>query len=135
MRIKINVNDDLAEEDMRNILSQAYDIVNEVLPVDSYFTQHNDYKEYDLEIYSYDDLESDDLRIVLLNKNSKMEEFHVQTITTAVNQEIADELQQLREEQRYERDHPEEAAEEEETTTEESAEPNENNVAADDVEG
>ena len=135
LRIKINVNDDLAEEDMRNILSQAYDIVNEVLPVDSYFTQHNDYKEYDLEIYSYDDLESDDLRIVLLNKNSKMEEFNVQTITTAVNQEIADELQQLREEQRYERDHPEEAAEEEETTTEESAEPNENNVAADDVEG
>ncbi|MBQ9036096.1 MAG: hypothetical protein IJ115_01360 [Erysipelotrichaceae bacterium] len=135
LRIKINVNDDLTEEDMRNILSQAYDIVNEVLPVDSYFTQHNDYKEYDLEIYSYDDLESDDLRIVLLNKNSKMEEFNVQTITTAVNQEIADELQQLREEQRYERDHPEEETEEEETPTEESAEPNENNMAADDVEG
>lgn len=135
LRIKIDVNDDLTEEDMQGILTQAYDIVNEVLPVESYFTQHNDYKEYDLEIYSYDNMDSDDLRIILLSKNSKMEEYAVQTLTSAVNQEVADELQELREEQRYERDHPEEEDAEEETPAEESGEPNENNMAADDVEG
>ena len=134
LRIKIDVNDDLADEDMEGILTQAYDIVNEVLPVESYFTQHNDYKEYDLEIYSFDDMDSDEVRIILLNKNSKMEEYLVQSLTSAVNQEVADELQELREEQRYLRDHPEEAEEAEETTEGESAEPNENNIAADDVE-
>lgn len=147
MRIELDVRDDMTSEEMNDLVLQAYEAVNEILPVETYFTQQEDYKQYDLEIYAYDDMKLDEFRLILINKNSKMDTYLVQTLSDPKNAEIAAELKELREQQIIEREEEERAkaegenAEGEETEGEtegqtegeEATEPNEYNHAADDT--
>lgn len=147
MRIELDVRDDMTSEEMNDLVLQAYEAVNEILPVETYFTQQEDYKQYDLEIYAYDDMKLDEFRLILINKNSKMDTYLVQTLSDPKNEEIAAELKELREQQIIEREEEERAkaegenAEGEETEGEtegqtegeEATEPNEYNHAADDT--
>ena len=147
MRIELDVRDDMKSEEMNDLVLQAYEAVNEILPVETYFTQQEDYKQYDLEIYAYDDMKLDEFRLILINKNSKMDTYLVQTLSDPKNEEIAAELKELREQQIIEREEEERAkaegenAEGEETEGEtegqtegeEATEPNEYNHAADDT--
>ena len=89
----------------------------------------------------------DEFRLILVNKNSKMDTYLVQTLSDPKNEEIAAELKELREQQIIEREEEERAkaegenAEGEETEGEtegqtegeEATEPNEYNHAADDT--
>ena len=138
MRIELNVRDDMTAEEMDEVAKQAYEAVNEVIPVDTYFTQQSDYKQYDLEIYVYDDLKLDEFRLVLINKNSNMEEYAIQTLTTPKNAEVAAELAERKEEERREREE-EEAEEngetEEQTEDQTEGEPTEMHMPADDTTG
>ena len=56
LRININLEDQVDEADqdlVENIAQDAYDAVNEILPVDTYFSQKEDGKMYDLSINVY----------------------------------------------------------------------------------
>ncbi|MBR2599812.1 MAG: hypothetical protein IKD84_02740 [Erysipelotrichaceae bacterium] len=147
MRIELDVRDDMTSEEMNDLVLKAYEAVNEILPVETYFTQQEDYKQYDLEIYAYDDMKLDEFRLILINKNSKMDTYLVQTLSDPKNAEIAAELKELREQQIIEREEEERAKAEGEnpegeetegetegqTEGEEATEPNEYNHAADDT--
>ncbi len=109
MRIELDVRDDMTSEEMNDLVLQAYEAVNEILPVETYFTQQEDYKQYDLEIYAYDDMKLDEFRLILINKNSKMDTYLVQTLSDPKNEEIAAELKELREQQIIEREEEERA--------------------------
>lgn len=53
LRITMNVKDDTSEESIKNILNESYNKVNETLPVETYFTNKENVKMYDLEIHVY----------------------------------------------------------------------------------
>lgn len=53
LRITINVKDDTSEESIKNLLNESYNKVNETLPVETYFTNKENVKMYDLEIHVY----------------------------------------------------------------------------------
>ena len=44
MRIELDVRDDMTSEEMNDLVLQAYEAVNEILPVETYFTQQEDYR-------------------------------------------------------------------------------------------
>ncbi len=92
VRIDVNTDDALKEDDLLKINQDIYEIVNEVLPVDKYFSQHDDYKQYDLEITSFTDIKSDKCVIVTLNKNSPMDGYRNQVLSVPVSPETRQEL-------------------------------------------
>lgn len=53
LRIHMNMADDENTEQLEDALNQAYDKVNEILPIETYFTNNEDGKMYDLEIDAY----------------------------------------------------------------------------------
>lgn len=59
LRIHLNMVDTASEQDMRDAIEQAYSIVNSTLPVETYFTNTDDGKMYDLEIDAYNYLVDD----------------------------------------------------------------------------
>jgi hypothetical protein len=95
LRIKLNVDNNYTAEQMTALNESVYQIVDSILPVDTYFTQHDGYKQYDLEIYSYTDLEAEDCIIVLTNKNSKMTEPHTQVVSSPLNPDETAALEDL----------------------------------------
>ena len=99
LRITVDVRDDMTAEQIEEMNMTIYGIINEELPIDVYFTQHYDYKQYDLEITSYNYLEGEGRIIIVTNKNSLMEEPRNQVLTVAVNQEVADEIRNSSEEE------------------------------------
>jgi hypothetical protein len=89
------VDNNYTAEQMTALNESVYQIVDSILPVDTYFTQHDGYKQYDLEIYSYTDLEAEDCIIVLTNKNSKMTEPHTQVVSSPLNPDETAALEDL----------------------------------------
>ena len=59
LRIHLNFRDDLPLEHLNNGAEVAYNIVNNYLPIDTYFTNTADSKNYDLEIDAYNFLVDD----------------------------------------------------------------------------
>ena len=94
MRVNIDTADNLSQEQIENICQQAYQVVNSVTPVGTYFTSTNEKKMYDLAINTYNYIKEDDesMIYVLLTKNSKMEKAETQIVSEPVNEELAYEL-------------------------------------------
>ncbi|MBR3151923.1 MAG: hypothetical protein IKF18_05295 [Erysipelotrichaceae bacterium] len=94
MRVNIDTADNLSQEQIENISQQAYQVVNSVTPVGTYFTSTNEKKMYDLAINTYNYIKEDDesMIYVLLTKNSKMERAETQVVSKPVNEELAYEL-------------------------------------------
>lgn len=59
LRIHLNMQDDASDAMLDSAVDQAYDIVNNYLPIDTYFTNTSDGKNYDLEIDAYNYLVDD----------------------------------------------------------------------------
>lgn len=97
LRLNVDVQDDLDEATMNSMLDEIYEIVDTILPVETYFTNQGDTKMYDLEIniYHFIPNESSDLssqiHIVKL-KTGAAEEPLTQVMTSPKNKEVADEL-------------------------------------------
>lgn len=53
LRILINTNDDVDASTIKSIANEAYDIVDSIAAIDTYFTNHDTTKMYDLEIHVY----------------------------------------------------------------------------------
>ena len=94
MRVNIDTADNLSQEQITNIAQDAYQKVNGVTPVATYFTSTNEKKMYDLAINVYNYIKEDDetMIYVLLTKNSKMEKPETQVVSEPVNAELAYEL-------------------------------------------
>lgn len=92
LRIYVNANDSASKEDIEQIATKAYDVVNKEIPVNTYFKSSNDGKKmYDLEITVYNFIEgNDDDRIIYtLTKNSNMETYKGQFTSEPISPETA----------------------------------------------
>ena len=99
LRININLEDQVDEADqdlVENIAQDAYDAVNEILPVDTYFSQKEDGKMYDLSINvynysSFDEEHTEDHWIyVCLTKTSASQESVIDVLSVARDPDTAE---------------------------------------------
>lgn len=103
LRITIDTADNISEDALSNILDSAYDKVDQVLPVKTYFTNKDTTKMYDLDIHVYnfipDDTHTEDDQIYKeKTKNASNDKAVEDTLTSPRNQEEADELLKQQEE-------------------------------------
>ncbi|MDD6467946.1 MAG: hypothetical protein PUF50_07155 [Erysipelotrichaceae bacterium] len=93
MRINVDAKDSLDAEAISALTENIYQTVIEVLPVEQYFTLMDTQKQYDLEINVYNDLSlEDDFIMYSIIKNSPMETYILQDVSTPLNAELAQEL-------------------------------------------
>ena len=106
LRVSVDAKDDLDAQALKDLSVQVYDLVNETFPVETYFTQFLDFKQYDLEVMAYNNLEAEDCILIVLNKNSQMEQYMVADLTTAKSPETVKELEEEMEKARQEAENP-----------------------------
>lgn len=53
LRVHLNLVDDIGYDTCEAALNQSYDLINGILPIDTYFTNREDGKMYDIEIDAY----------------------------------------------------------------------------------
>ncbi|MEG0469207.1 MAG: hypothetical protein RR531_12665 [Longicatena sp.] len=98
LRVNIDTADDASADTITSIMNQAYDSVNSILPIDTYFTNNKkSTKMYDVEInvYNYipDETKSADGQIFMIKtKTAAASEPNVSVPTTAKNEEVAKKL-------------------------------------------
>lgn len=98
LRVNIDTADDASADTITSIMNQAYDSVNSILPIDTYFTNNKKSKKmYDVEInvYNYipDETKSADGQIFMIKtKTAAASEPNVSVPTTAKNEEVAKKL-------------------------------------------
>lgn len=97
LRVNIDTSDSLSDSDIEELTKQAYDKVDSELPVNTYFKMSSDGERmYDLAIsaYNYIPSSNEDANWIsyILTKNSKMEEYEVQCISSPKNPDLAKEL-------------------------------------------
>ncbi len=89
LRITIDANDELTDDEYKQMCIDVYNIIDGRIPVATYFTRDGDYKQYDLEITVYDNISNEDVRMVTLYKNGNMESYTVQVLSDAKNPDVA----------------------------------------------
>lgn len=94
LRILIDANDSITTEDADRIAKEAYNRVNTVLSIVTYFTRNNQgEKMYDLEITVYNDISiNDGLIIYSLVKNSKMDEYQTSISSEAKDEDLVNSI-------------------------------------------
>ena len=95
VRIYIDTKDNLGIEEITEIAEGAYAAVNDLLPVDSYFTQKSNARNYDLEIHVYNNreyIDTDRFIYVTLVKNSAMDEYIIDNPSEPRDADLAKEL-------------------------------------------
>jgi len=106
LRVSVDAKDDLDVQGLKDLSVQVYDLINETFPVETYFTQFLDFKQYDLEVLAYNNLESEDCVLVVLNKNSMMEQYMMADLTSAKSPETVKELEEEMEKAKQEAENP-----------------------------
>ena len=102
LRITVNAVDGRTLEEYDALAESIYRAVDGITPIDRYFTRTEEYKQYDLEINIYDNLDAETPKMVSLIKNSSMETYVVNNLSEPINPELA-----------YQLTHPEEASQQE----------------------
>ena len=101
LRIYIDTNDSLSEEQVDSIITSAYNKVNSLLPVNTYFTSTESSKMYDLAINVYTQVEASEIgssnsrQYKLLHKNSTESQYEIEDLAHPKNPELAAELEGL----------------------------------------
>ncbi len=100
LRIFIDTNDSLSEEQVDSILSSAYNAVNSSLPISTYFTATDSKKMYDLQINVYTSAEASPIgssgrQYKLLHKNSAEESYGIDDLAHPKDPALAAELEGL----------------------------------------
>lgn len=94
--ILIDTKDDLSKDSIKSITKEAFKKVNEVLPIETYFTNQVEEetitKMYDLQIDAYNVLEGDNQIHYVLNKTGAQEDEILQLISSAKDKEVANEV-------------------------------------------
>lgn len=93
LRVHLNLVDSATDDIAQTALNSAYDIVNQALPINTYFTNTDDGKMYDLEIDSYNYLiddthTSDGWTYLKLTKTGAASEAVTDNMTVAKDEEL-----------------------------------------------
>ncbi len=96
LRIDINVNDAMDAAGIEAIANATYDKVNEVLPIGTYFKNHDKVKMYDLEINVYNLIPEEGTTIAQIwcvkHKNAAEAEPGIDWPSNPKNQEVVDQV-------------------------------------------
>ncbi|MDO4500776.1 MAG: hypothetical protein Q4B60_05810 [Erysipelotrichaceae bacterium] len=94
LRVNVDVKDELTEDEIKNLTVEVFNVVNFDLPTKTYFTAADGKKMYDLavNVYNFIDKEDENMIYYLLTKNSNMETFAVQCVSSALDEELASDL-------------------------------------------
>lgn len=117
LRIFIDTNDNLSEEQVDSILTSAYNAVNSSLPITKYFTATESKKMYDLQINVYTTAEASEIgatnsrQYKLLHKNSAEETYGIDDLAHPKDPALAAELEGLTEPESTEEETSEESGE------------------------
>lgn len=90
-RVNVDTDDSLSDAEIQNLVVEVYNLVNQELPVSTYFTATDSEKMYDLSINVYNTT-SDDNIYYILTKNSKMTAYSIQCVSSPVDEELAKDL-------------------------------------------
>jgi ABC-type Na+ efflux pump permease subunit len=99
LRIFIDTNDSLSEEQVDSILTSAYNSVNSITPITTYFTATESKKMYDLQINVYTTAEASEIgaansrQYKLLHKNSAEETYGIDDLAHPKDASLAAELE------------------------------------------
>lgn len=94
LKVYIDCDDTLSEEQVDAIVSDVYSKVTTKLPIQTYFTKSESSRMYDLQINVYTTVEdSANRQYKYLHKNSAEEQFSIDDMAHPKNQELVDELQ------------------------------------------
>lgn len=95
LRINIDVQDDMDEDAIKQVAQEAYDKVHGILPIETYFTNKDGDKMYDIEINVYNfipEAEQEGQIHVVKSKTAAAESDRLDVLTSAKNADIADDL-------------------------------------------
>ncbi|MEG0275254.1 MAG: hypothetical protein RR690_08995, partial [Longicatena sp.] len=96
LRITINTVDDMALEQVQNVANQAYESVNSVLPIGTYFTDTKKIQMYDLEISVYNVIPDETTQVaqsyVIKSKSASKEEPALQIVSQPKDENVANSL-------------------------------------------
>lgn len=93
-RVNVNTTDSLSESQIKDLAVDVYNAVNTALPISTYFTSTDSEKMYDLSINVYNYISEDDDTMIyyILTKNSNMDTYSLQCVSSAVDEDLAAEL-------------------------------------------
>ncbi len=105
LRINIDTKDDVSSESVKNIMNEAYDKVNDILPIKTYFTNNDSVKMYDLEVHVYNFIpdekhSADDQIYMVKTKTAAAAKPNVSTPSSPKNKEVSNELLQPQKEEK-----------------------------------
>jgi len=103
LRIMVQVNSTLTDEELQTTILSIKDLVNTSLPIETYFTSTPDIKMYDLEIHIFNAVEAVSTETFayhyfILSKNANMLDWKIQEVSAPVNPELAAQLKAILEE-------------------------------------
>ena len=90
-RVNVDTVDTLTDKQIEDLCVDIYNIVNKELPMATYFTASSSEKMYDLAVNVYNKIDEDNIYYIL-TKNSKMDTYSVQCVSSAVDEELASDL-------------------------------------------
>lgn len=90
-RVNVDTVDTLTDKQIKDLCVDIYNIVNKELPMATYFTASSSEKMYDLAVNVYNKIDDDNIYYIL-TKNSKMDTYSVQCVSSAVDEELASDL-------------------------------------------
>lgn len=90
-RVNVDTVDTLTDKQIEDLCVDIYNIVNKELPMATYFTASSSEKMYDLAVNVYNRIDDDNIYYIL-TKNSKMDTYSVQCVSSAVDEELASDL-------------------------------------------
>lgn len=93
LRVNVDGNDQLSEADLKTLTQDIYKVINEIIPVSTYFTSSADKKMYDLAINVYNKISEQDFIYFILTKNAMMKEPTIQLVSKPLNEDLAKQLQ------------------------------------------
>lgn len=90
-RVNVDTVDTLTDKQIEDLCVDIYNIVNKELPMATYFTASSSEKMYDLAVNVYNKIDDNNIYYIL-TKNSKMDTYSVQCVSSAVDEELASDL-------------------------------------------
>jgi hypothetical protein len=97
LRINMNMSDDADEATIKSAADEAYNKVDDICPINTYFTNSDDGKMYDLEIncfnYLVDDTHTSDGQIFIEITKTGAGKKQTDNMTTAKDEELVNEIQ------------------------------------------
>lgn len=95
--ILIDTSDDMSADSISTLIQQVYAKVNEVLPIETYFTNRSEgdsyVKMYDLQIDAYNVISGDNQIHYVLTKTGAQSEPLLELVSSPKNEEVANDVQ------------------------------------------